>query len=619
MPPLISIISGTYNRIDYLRRMVQSVRDNLPKGISYEIILVDGGSTDGTIEWCKSQPDIRLIEHGALLGAIRAFTEGAQAAAGKYVLLANDDVEIIQNSIVSAIVHLEDNPTCGAVAFTDNRPSTYKTKGEYGCQYMPAIRNGQVVDVIYAQVGLYRRWLGDLCGWWGYGVLDSRTYGGDNYLSSRILEHGYTVDCLPDCKVIDHVPQDTLRAHNEAAGDKGYHALYPSGAVIADAPTIENPDKRQLRILYLPIYEPGHDVQKEQKRGLREALARRGIVWEYDYLSDRNWAEQTCHICRVFKPNLVVTQIHEPKYAPLWQCIRSNAPNALIVNWNGDVWPHSLVSAEMLQALRWVDLQTTVNASALEVYEAHGIPAAYWQCAFEPVSDNLPDMPAHDIVFLGNAYSPKRIELVQFLKTLPYKVGVYGRGWESVGITPDGECLYNFDKTRAIYLNAKLTVGDNQYPEYKGFVSNRIFDAMAAGTCLMLHQWVDGLFDLTGLHSPTHYASWVELEDLKRQIEYYLNNEDERWFIANTGAAFTREHQSFDARVTQLFELIKHKSARTMQGGMRVINRLAREPGGVRGIVTGNEYVFEPGRETLMDSRDAIALAQTGRGWEVVK
>ncbi len=39
------------------------------------------------------------------------------------------------------------------------------------------------------------------------------------------------------------------------------------------------------RVLYLPIFEQGWQVQKEQKRGLRDALAKRAIVIEYDYFS----------------------------------------------------------------------------------------------------------------------------------------------------------------------------------------------------------------------------------------------------------------------------------------------------------------------------------------------
>src|SRR5882672_1722124 len=99
---LISLVSGTYNRLPMLTEMVQSFRDNLLPGIQYEIVLVDGGSTDGTIEWAKNQTDVRLIEDGALLGAISAFTRGSFEAQGKYILLSNDDITFRSKSILPA-------------------------------------------------------------------------------------------------------------------------------------------------------------------------------------------------------------------------------------------------------------------------------------------------------------------------------------------------------------------------------------------------------------------------------------------------------------------------------------------------------------------------------------
>src|SRR4051812_22400510 len=101
-PMLLSLVSGTYNRLAPLRQMVESARRYLHRGLAYEIVIVDGGSTDGTQTWCRAQPDVRLIEHGALKGAIAAFCDGAFAARGKYVLLANDDVQFVDYSILGA-------------------------------------------------------------------------------------------------------------------------------------------------------------------------------------------------------------------------------------------------------------------------------------------------------------------------------------------------------------------------------------------------------------------------------------------------------------------------------------------------------------------------------------
>jgi glycosyltransferase involved in cell wall biosynthesis len=119
----ISVVSGTYNRLAYLQKMVLSIRQSLAGvyGLTYEIVLVDGGSNDTTQDWCRSQPDIRLIEHGELKGAVKAFNDGAYAAQGKYVIMANDDIEFVDNSILTAYVYMETHPNCGGGCFYQDR------------------------------------------------------------------------------------------------------------------------------------------------------------------------------------------------------------------------------------------------------------------------------------------------------------------------------------------------------------------------------------------------------------------------------------------------------------------------------------------------------------------
>ena len=106
---MLSIVSGTYNRREALQNMVESVRDTLPRGIAYELVIVDGGSTDGTLEWLHEQTDVTTIEHGELLGAIKAFCDGAKAARGKYVVLANDDILFEKGALMAGIIHLEEH------------------------------------------------------------------------------------------------------------------------------------------------------------------------------------------------------------------------------------------------------------------------------------------------------------------------------------------------------------------------------------------------------------------------------------------------------------------------------------------------------------------------------
>lgn len=561
---LISLVSGTFNRLPLLQKMITSARASLPPGIPLEIIIVDGGSTDGTIEWCQSQPDVTLIQHGELRGAIPAFTDGAKAARGKYVLLSNDDVQFRGDSILCAMLHLEQHARCGAVAFADNRPGA----GKVGYRVMPmgALRNGKPVSVNYAQVGMFRRWLGNEVGWWGADdpTFPARTYAGDNYLSSGIWERGYTVDAVAGVEVDDMVADDELRKINGSHMQDGNHldsqayfARYPHGANIPDAPLLPNPDSERLRILYLPVYEPGYPVQKEQKRGLRDALAQRAWVNEIDFLSipPGDLLGTIGLAIRTFQPHMILSQIQAP--APmtpaLVRMLRHDAPSVVWVNWNGDVYPGGLTSPDMLDICRWFDLQLTVNASVLPVYAENGIAAAYWQIGFEEPPGEYPPALRHDVVFLANAYEPQRAALEEVLYKMVVNdlvdVGLYGSGWKA----PLGFTLYDFAAGAGIYSNAKIAIGDNQFG-MRGFVSNRMFQAMAAGNCLYLQQHVPGLEELTGLVHGVHYIAWTDADDLREKIKYFLANKDERQRIADAGTAFVREHHSFTARVDELFK-----------------------------------------------------------------
>lgn len=556
--PLLSIVTGTYNRLAYLQRMMASARHSLPRGLAYEFVVCDGGSTDGTLDWLRAQGDVVLIEHGELRGGLKAFGDAARAASSDYVILANDDILFHPGAIVRALAYLETTPTCGAVAFADNRPAR-GYGGGYKVQTIQARRDGKVISVPYPQVGMVRRWLGEAAGWWGdaHPVMgQGATYGGDSFLGARIWELGYSVDAVDGCRIDDLIPADSLREHNHQAEQRNpgvYYRVYPDGPTIADAPQLENPQHEHLRILYAPIFEPGHPQQKAGKRGLRDALGRVGLVCEWDYLGDPKppLAERV----RDWQPHVVLLQLHGTDRVTEADLVaaRQAAPEAVFLNWNGDVWDEHLTSAPMLSLMRHVDLQLVVNAAVLPAYAAAGIRAAYWQVAYEPVDEaHLPAVAAHDVVFLANAYSPERRQLGDMLSALPgINVGLYGFGWRFAS----GNTTYNFAASAALYRSARIAVGDNQYASETGFVSNRIFDALGSGAFL-LHQRVAGLEELTGLRDGEHYIAWDTPEQLQRLILHWQKPKQEarRREIAAAGAAFVREQHSFDARVRQLFD-----------------------------------------------------------------
>jgi len=183
--------------------MIRSARKSVGN-VPYTFIIVDGGSGDGTQDWLRTQLDVILIEHGELLGAIKAYNDGCKAAASDYVVILNDDIEVTPGTLAGAYYFMEQHPKVGQGAFGH----IYQRRG---AEAKTTPRWQEYQGYLYGQCSIIRRILGDTVGWWGEGY---RTYAGDTHLSMRLWELGWRVERLPLCTVIDYEYEDELRRIN---------------------------------------------------------------------------------------------------------------------------------------------------------------------------------------------------------------------------------------------------------------------------------------------------------------------------------------------------------------------------------------------------------------------
>lgn len=555
----VSIVSGTYNRLPLLKKMIYSVRTSV-RGLSYEIILVDGGSTDGTQAWAKAQPDVKLIEHGKLYGAIKAYNDGAAAARGEYVVFANDDLTFVDDALTRALAFMYSQPGTGIGLFQTNR----SRRGWHHAEMPAHYPDGTMLSVPYNGVIIAARWLGNQLGWWS--LPGARTYGGDCAFVARCMEAGWPVVPLEGIRVDEPHVEDALKRVNVVPSGEdhpdttAYLKRWPHGPELGRPRQFEAPPAAR-RILYAPIYEERHQVQHEQKRGLRRALQRIGIVREIDYIA--LGAETILQVAQAFQPDLVLTQCHyaEPFTPDHAVRLRDLLPRATIVNWNGDVYDRS-DNAPYVQMLKTFDLQTVVNASAVANYQKKGVRAAYWQIGYEPDGvGHAPDAgtPRHDVIFLGNGYREERHVFGGFIRSLPYRTAIYGDFWPQGWAYPT--TLYDFKQGCRLYQNARIALGDSDWSKEggRGFVSNRPFQAMVAGGCLMMQQQFDGCEELLGLVDGKHLVLWRDHDDLRAKLAYYLDpvHEAERAEIARAGQLEALRAHSFEARVAQLLDILK--------------------------------------------------------------
>lgn len=92
--PTVTIIILTWNGVRYTRACLDSLREHTPIGDRVRVLVVDNGSTDGTLPYLRGLDWITLIENEENLGYSRGVNIGLQAAPVGDVLLLNNDVVI---------------------------------------------------------------------------------------------------------------------------------------------------------------------------------------------------------------------------------------------------------------------------------------------------------------------------------------------------------------------------------------------------------------------------------------------------------------------------------------------------------------------------------------------
>jgi glycosyltransferase involved in cell wall biosynthesis len=112
--PKVSVIIPTYNAIAYLPEAVASVLKQTFK--DFELIIVDDGSSDRTVEWASQISDRRvkvILQDNH--GSARARNQGIAIAEGEYIALLDADDVWETTKLEKQVNFLDRNPSIGLV------------------------------------------------------------------------------------------------------------------------------------------------------------------------------------------------------------------------------------------------------------------------------------------------------------------------------------------------------------------------------------------------------------------------------------------------------------------------------------------------------------------------
>ena len=114
--PDVSIVFTQWNVRDMLRDCLHSVKEKT-RGLTYEIIVVDDGSTDGSADMVRAEfPDVILCVNPANIGVAKSYNKGVALARGRFVQMLNTDMILVNNAIRILLDFLEGHPEAGACA-----------------------------------------------------------------------------------------------------------------------------------------------------------------------------------------------------------------------------------------------------------------------------------------------------------------------------------------------------------------------------------------------------------------------------------------------------------------------------------------------------------------------
>lgn len=104
--PLVTVITITFNCIKYGRKetLIQSIESVQNQDYeNFEHIIIDGASSDGTLELLQSYPHLKVFSEPDN-GVYDAFNKGVKRANGKYIVFVNSDDYFSTNKAISLSV-----------------------------------------------------------------------------------------------------------------------------------------------------------------------------------------------------------------------------------------------------------------------------------------------------------------------------------------------------------------------------------------------------------------------------------------------------------------------------------------------------------------------------------
>ncbi|WP_372618477.1 glycosyltransferase family 2 protein [Aliarcobacter sp.] len=115
----LGIVICNFNKVDYLKVCLESLYKSNFENLTYDVIVVDNASTDGSPDFIKENyPQIILLENETNTGGSGGFDRGIRFTIKEeyeYVVLLDNDTLLEVNTIINLYTYIKNNSIVGAV------------------------------------------------------------------------------------------------------------------------------------------------------------------------------------------------------------------------------------------------------------------------------------------------------------------------------------------------------------------------------------------------------------------------------------------------------------------------------------------------------------------------
>jgi len=111
--PTISLILVLYNRAELTFACLRSIAEE--RGVEIEVVVVDNASSDLTSRLLERTRGVRIIRNAENRHFLLAANQAARECRGEYLLLLNNDAQLLPGALKNALTALQSAPDVGAV------------------------------------------------------------------------------------------------------------------------------------------------------------------------------------------------------------------------------------------------------------------------------------------------------------------------------------------------------------------------------------------------------------------------------------------------------------------------------------------------------------------------